>query len=115
MSIAITIKDRKEEVICTIPKVEPGMTVQEFKELFLTECDMAKKRKLYHSRLRFTVNEARGTALTDHTKQLSHYIKSPAVTLYFKDLGPQIGWDTVFYIEYAGPILITLALLAFRT
>ena len=36
------------------------------------------------------------------------------MTLYFKDLGPQIGWDTVFYIEYAGPIIVTLALLFFR-
>jgi len=42
------------------------------------------------------------------------YIETPAVTLYFKDLGPQIGWDTVFYIEYAGPIVMTLALLMFR-
>ncbi|ORX89824.1 hypothetical protein K493DRAFT_357633 [Basidiobolus meristosporus CBS 931.73] len=27
-------------------------------------------------------------------------------TLYFKDLGPQIGWKTVFLIEYAGPLFI---------
>jgi very-long-chain enoyl-CoA reductase len=27
-------------------------------------------------------------------------------TLVFKDLGLQIGWDTVFYIEYFGPILM---------
>lgn len=45
---------------------------------------------------------------------MGDYIKDPAVTLYFKDLGPQIGWDTVFYIEYAGPIVITIGLLAFR-
>ena len=36
------------------------------------------------------------------------------MTLYFKDLGPQIGWDTVFYVEYAGPIITTLFFLAFR-
>ena len=28
--------------------------------------------------------------------------------LYFKDLGPQIGWTTVFLAEYAGPLLIFL-------
>ena len=50
--------------------------------------------------------------MTDNKKALSDYVQEPAVTLYFKDLGPQIGWDTVFYIEYAGPIVITLALLA---
>ena len=75
---------------------------------------MAKKRKLYPARLRFTVNEIRGTALTDHTKPMSHYITDASVTLYFQELGPQIGWDTVFYIEYAGPILTTLLFIVFR-
>ena len=28
--------------------------------------------------------------------------------LYFKDLGPQIGWSTVFLCEYAGPLLCYL-------
>lgn len=26
--------------------------------------------------------------------------------IYVKDLGPQIGWDTVFFLEYAGPIVV---------
>lgn len=28
--------------------------------------------------------------------------------LYVKDLGPQIGWITVFLAEYAGPLVIYL-------
>lgn len=28
--------------------------------------------------------------------------------LYVKDLGPQIGWSTVFMAEYAGPLLVYL-------
>lgn len=28
--------------------------------------------------------------------------------LYFKDLGPQVGWTTVFLTEYAGPLIIYL-------
>lgn len=28
--------------------------------------------------------------------------------LYIKDLGPQIGWSTVFMAEYAGPLFVYL-------
>ncbi|KAJ8926832.1 hypothetical protein NQ314_020682 [Rhamnusium bicolor] len=33
--------------------------------------------------------------------------------IYVKDLGPQIGWRTVFLLEYAGPLVI-YALVAYR-
>ena len=53
--------------------------------------------------------------MNDPDKTLRDYVKTTSdVTLYFKDLGPQVGWDTVFYLEYAGPIVITLALIFFR-
>merc|ERR1712110_282792 len=29
-------------------------------------------------------------------------------TLFFKDLGPQVAWSTVFLAEYAGPLFIYL-------
>lgn len=29
--------------------------------------------------------------------------------VYVKDLGPQIGWNTVFLLEYAGPLFIYAA------
>lgn len=35
-------------------------------------------------------------------------------TIYVKDLGAQIGWQTVFIIEYAGPIIIHPLWLALR-
>lgn len=28
--------------------------------------------------------------------------------IYVKDLGPQIGWSTVFMAEYAGPLFVYL-------
>lgn len=64
-----------------------------------------------HNRMRLTVGEARGPALADKSKPLTEYIKTDSSVLYFKDLGPQVSWTTVFLVEYAGPILITLALI----
>jgi very-long-chain enoyl-CoA reductase len=53
--------------------------------------------------------------MTDKTKAISEYVGSQEaeVTLYFKDLGMQISWTTVFLVEYFGPILITVLLIVF--
>lgn len=51
--------------------------------------------------------DAKGKALAD-----SETVKSLSLRvgdkLYYKDLGPQIGWKTVFLIEYAGPLIVYL-------
>ncbi len=66
-------------------------------------------------RIRFCLDNAQGQALADKTQKLSFYITSKdTVNLVFKDLGMQISWTTVFLVEYFGPILITVLLLAFR-
>ena len=49
----------------------------------------------------------------DRTKRLGDYLEGDSV-LYFKDLGAQVSWTTVFLVEYAGPILITLILILFQ-
>ncbi|KAJ2874362.1 3-oxo-5a-steroid 4- dehydrogenase [Coemansia aciculifera] len=36
-------------------------------------------------------------------------------TIYIKDLGPQIGWQTVFYIEYFGPIIFHFIVYNFQS
>ncbi|KAI9269943.1 3-oxo-5-alpha-steroid 4-dehydrogenase-domain-containing protein [Sporodiniella umbellata] len=59
---------------------------------------------------RYTVDRQRLTTedkkVLDADKTLSQEgIKHNGV-IYFKDLGPQIGWRTVFLIEYGGPLLI---------
>lgn len=40
--------------------------------------------------------------------------KVSEVRLFYKDLGPQVGWSTVFYLEYAGPLVIYSAVWAMR-
>ncbi|TID30692.1 hypothetical protein CANINC_000608 [Pichia inconspicua] len=32
--------------------------------------------------------------------------KEPTINVYAKDVGPQIGWRTVYFIEYLGPMII---------
>ena len=74
MSIDITVKDRKDKDIASFPNLSQDLTVQQFKVLFLKECEIARKQKLYPARLRFTLGETRGTALSDSRKAMSHYI-----------------------------------------
>ena len=49
--------------------------------------------------------EPKGKFLADSVKIFKHEGFKEGSVLYFKDLGPQIGWSTVFLCEYAGPLL----------
>ncbi len=46
-------------------------------------------------------------SLSNNTSSLSHYLSSSSshVSILVKDLGPQIGYKTVFILEYLGPLL----------
>ncbi|KAI8914893.1 3-oxo-5-alpha-steroid 4-dehydrogenase-domain-containing protein [Powellomyces hirtus] len=58
--------------------------------------------KYYASRQRLTVDGK----LLEPGKPLSEYAIKAGDTVTLKDLGPQIGWTTVFIIEYFGPMII---------
>lgn len=51
--------------------------------------------------------EARGKTLKDNDTLQNLNLRSGS-KLYLKDLGPQIGWSTVFLCEYAGPLIVYL-------
>lgn len=51
--------------------------------------------------------EARGKSLKD-TDTLQSLGLHDGDKIYVKDLGPQIGWKTVFLAEYAGPLIVYL-------
>lgn len=67
--------------------------------------NFVEKRNISIHRIRLTVGDARGTALTDKCKKLREYciklmnshfiVDEDSLTLVFKDLGPQISWKAV--------------------
>lgn len=67
------------------------------------------KPKYYPSRQRWTLavkeGQRSGEVLAEG-KRLSDYGIDDGATLIFKDLGPQIGYSTVFFWEYVGPLVI---------
>lgn len=64
------------------------------------------KKSLYADRQSIRL-EAKGKTLKDSDTLQSLGIKANG-KLYVKDLGPQIGWKTVFLAEYAGPLAVYL-------
>ncbi|KAK9463407.1 3-oxo-5-alpha-steroid 4-dehydrogenase-domain-containing protein [Lipomyces oligophaga] len=63
--------------------------------------------KLGTERLRLTLID--NTRLIPGTPLEKYDLQDNSI-VYVKDLGPQVSWATVFYIEYAGPIFIHLLL-----
>jgi very-long-chain enoyl-CoA reductase len=75
----------------------------------------ALKPKLYPARQRWTVpvdsnssSSAKPFVLSKDTQLLADLGIKSGSTLIFKDLGPQIGYQTVFFWEYLGPLVIYL-------
>lgn len=64
----------------------------------------SSSRKLTVERQRITTQDKK--PLLDDSASLSDLGVIANQTLYVKDLGPQIGWKSVFLTEYAGPIFI---------
>lgn len=67
----------------------------------------AQKSHLYPNRQMFKLDTTSKALKGDEL--LSDLNSSSSFKLYFKDLGPQVGWTTVFLTEYAGPLFIYLA------
>jgi very-long-chain enoyl-CoA reductase len=75
-------------------------SLEELQELY-----HAKHKAMYPDRQRFKLKETLKNLESGSLK--AQGVKDGA-ELVFKDLGPQVGWSTVFLTEYAGPLFVYL-------
>ncbi|XP_031950505.1 very-long-chain enoyl-CoA reductase isoform X3 [Corvus moneduloides] len=107
---------RTRDKLCFLDKVEPQATVADIKNLF-----SKAHPQWYPARQSLRLDPSvpqlpqvpqvslspEGRSLKDEDVLQSLPVGTTA-TLYFRDLGAQISWVTVFLTEYAGPLLIYL-------
>ncbi|XP_068043726.1 trans-2,3-enoyl-CoA reductase-like isoform X3 [Anomalospiza imberbis] len=95
----VDVQSKKQ--ICIVDKVPPASTVLDVKHKFHKACP-----QWYPSRVGLQL-ERNGPFLKDSISIQSLAVSS-IITLYFTDLGQQVGWTTFFLTEYTGPLLIYL-------
>ncbi|XP_049812006.1 very-long-chain enoyl-CoA reductase [Schistocerca nitens] len=87
--------------IGTLDNVSPSSNIRNIKKLI-----EELRPKLYPDRQSVRL-EPKGKTLKDE-ETVSSLGLGNGSKLYVKDLGPQIGWKTVFLAEYAGPLAVYL-------
>lgn len=92
-------RDSKSFGKCTF---KPQATISELKEAIHKQL-----KKVPHPDRQSLRLEVRGKAVKDSDTLQSLNLRDGG-KLYLKDLGPQIGWKTVFLAEYAGPLAVYL-------
>ncbi|XP_078285741.1 trans-2,3-enoyl-CoA reductase b [Rhinoraja longicauda] len=92
---------RTKQKLSFLDKVEPNATIGEIKVMF-----HKNNAQWYPARQSIRL-DPKGKSLRDE-EILQNLPVGTTATLYFRDLGAQIGWVTVFLTEYAGPLLIYL-------
>lgn len=87
--------------ITTLRELDPGTSIIEIKKQV-----HRIKPKLYPDRQSLK-SEPKGKSLRDGDTLQGINFKSGG-QIFLKDLGPQIGWKTVFLVEYFGPLVLYL-------
>uniref|UniRef100_A0A8D8W7A1 very-long-chain enoyl-CoA reductase n=2 Tax=Cacopsylla melanoneura TaxID=428564 RepID=A0A8D8W7A1_9HEMI len=87
--------------ITTVKNVSDKFTVKDIKK------EVYKAKSLLYPDRQAVRLEPKGKILKDSDDVKSLGLKN-GDTVYIKDLGPQIGWSTVFMAEYAGPLFVYL-------
>jgi very-long-chain enoyl-CoA reductase len=107
MKVTIT-SGRGEKAKKEVVEIAAGASVHELKKAYKKHVSVHRKM------LKFQPADAKAKAVAlDDTKSLESYGVKDGAELAYKDLGPQVGYRTVFVVEYAGPIA-AMALYAMR-
>ncbi|KAH6688550.1 3-oxo-5-alpha-steroid 4-dehydrogenase [Plectosphaerella plurivora] len=89
--------------------ISPETTVEEIKVIIARQAGISD-----HNRVGIFDPETKKTLKNRKAQIGTEAAVISAGELLIKDLGPQVSWRTVFIIEYAGPVLLHLAVLALR-
>ncbi|GAX82345.1 hypothetical protein CEUSTIGMA_g9774.t1 [Chlamydomonas eustigma] len=99
----ITVSSRSGKTVAILD-VDAHETVRNLKKKL-----HARKQVLHPERQRLTLlpkeGESRGEVLDD-SKTVADYGLKDGDAILCKDLGPQIGYSTVFFWEYFGPLIV---------
>jgi very-long-chain enoyl-CoA reductase len=139
MKLTVCSSSNPNRVVETIDDLPEDATVLDLKKHF-----QRKKRKYYPSRQRFmklndetkekttekkddnasssggkkknssSSSSHKGEPLVPDTKKLSEFGIGYGDTILFKDLGPQISYQAVFFWEYFGPLMMYLPFYFYR-
>uniref|UniRef100_A0A2P2I6F1 Very-long-chain enoyl-CoA reductase art-1 n=2 Tax=Hirondellea gigas TaxID=1518452 RepID=A0A2P2I6F1_9CRUS len=90
------------KLVASITGLSGSSTILQVKEAVHKQ-----KKHLYPDRQAIK-DQQKAKNCKDEATLASLNIKPEGGTVYVKDLGPQIGWSTVFLAEYAGPLAIYL-------
>lgn len=102
--LQITVVSRAGQRLASL-SLSQDHRVSDLKSAFQRLCESYPVPKFKSERQWFTVDTAQGEPLKKDKMRLKDLGKE-TVTLVFKDLGPQMSWRLVYFLEYLGPLLI---------